>query len=239
MRGRSDKSRWFALWSKEWADCVQWVHEICSMIVECGCMRNNNSSSNGMSIRPCQGVVISFWMVAAVWRTRDKSMFLMKIASGTVHVWAWFVNTCVILKCVCYRACLRKKKTNQDVIQYLTVLLDTYGPIVLVHLTCDICQFSAICFGFVALHLTCFYGQELLIWVGWTCIILMQIGVLQIWMKQKQNFVHRSSAWDNWWVRDGLLWAPCGAVLRDLTMQHALEIFGRLYIPRENNSVYG
>lgn len=132
-----------------------------------------------------------------------------------------------------------QKKTNQDVIQYLTVLLDTYGPIVLVHLTCDICQFSAICFGFVALHLTCFYGQELLIWVGWTCIILMQIGVLQIWMKQKQNFVHRSSAWDNWWVRDGLLWAPCGAVLRDLTMQHALEIFGRLYIPRENNSVYG
>ena len=59
-----------------------------------------------------------------------------------------------------------QKKTNQDVIQYLTVLLDTYGPIVLVHLTCDICQFSAICFGFVALHLTCFYGQELLIWVG-------------------------------------------------------------------------
>lgn len=112
MRGRSDKSRWFALWSKEWADCVQWVHEICSMIVECGCMRNNNSSSNGMSIRPCQGVVISFWMVAAVWRTKDKSMFLMKIASGTVHVWAWFVNTCVILKCVCYRACLRKKNKS-------------------------------------------------------------------------------------------------------------------------------
>ena len=185
---------------------------------------------------------------------RDNSRFLMKVASGTVHVWAWFANTCVILKCVCYHACLRKKTNQgQDVIQYLTVLLDTYGPIVLgwncylncnvsfhlVHLTCDICQFSAICFGFVALHLTCFYGQELLIWVGWTCIILMQIGVLQIWMKQKQNFVHRSSAWDNWWVRDGLLWAPCGAVLRDLTMQHAVEIFGRLYIPRENNSVYG
>lgn len=148
----------------------------------------------------------------------------------STRVWYWnvFVTAHVFAK-----------KTNQDVIQYLTVLLDTYGPIVLVHLTCDICQFSAICFGFVALHLTCFYGQELLIWVGWTCIILMQIGVLQIWMKQKQNFVHRSSAWDNWWVRDGLLWAPCGAVLRDLTMQHALEIFGRLYIPRENNSVYG
>ena len=70
MRSRSDKSRWFALWSKEWADCVQWVHEICSMIVECGCMRNNNSSSDGMSIWPCQGVVISFWLVA-VWRTRQ------------------------------------------------------------------------------------------------------------------------------------------------------------------------
>lgn len=43
---------------------------------------------------------------------RDNSMFLMKIASGTVHVWAWFANTCVILKCVCYHACLRKKNKS-------------------------------------------------------------------------------------------------------------------------------